>query len=976
MRRRSERVDVRPARSAAGGRRSSSGAAAPSGAAPYDFGAGASVPLAPRRPAEAPPDLVGGAGGAGGYGYEQGGGDYEMGVRGGDRDSKAMPGGVTRGGPVPASAGGRAGIEEWAKLDDLGELDDMDAALDFEFDDDGNMIESEEYVRQKAVIPIMGGGGGDGGGADVEGAFATAVEVEETRAPPVLVEKIKALAESRKQYIERLKIANRRGRKREELLQKMNDELERMAKQLEEAQYAGVDNKMLGAFGAVGGNKRGGANYEDEARRKREDARRQLFSGVDMIGDDDGELEHHEGVGYLALLISRLKKWWDRRVPLQNDVRQIEARFGNSVASYFEFFRWIFMQNIAVAIISLFFTIKHWYRGAFEWTDTVNVFMPKFMFMSSFTEEEALDYAGCIVLSNLALLYLAVRKWVREDRRAKAISVLEGKEGEHKYSQITLNAWDYSLVATEVADLKYAIGEQILLALHEDEVADLQRKRSIKQDAILYTRRGVGLLLSVALQGGAAFVIIQLTITSAQLANVIKATGGEVLAPFADFIVPVAVSVLNALQPPILTALSKFEKWDSGGTQVKTLVWRLFIAKMLNMLLQIFSFAQLADPYMLRGPTFGFSDTDFLVSVRQSTQKRFQPDSYACRADQAGAGIFQLVLAEFVVSKVIALATPFAFKALARVRKRVWKKAQHSVAQAMAALLFFTQLVMNSFPWTPFTAVVNTVLLYLTFKFEVFILRRFQVKPLRPWSAKDAGGFFVKFYLISLSIAIFGNMLVLTNKTFPKTCGLMQETVVAKFGTDPWCTAVEEYTPEAIADAVDDDSRESALYLTGGELAYWHSAKCFGQCTDVAGGTKSSCTDLCGDLTKWDLSNCTKAATSKFGGVLKPGNLDHYCDYACGPWVNHTNGYAAIEEFLLNGGAAETIFTLAQEPGVLWLFALSLIIFASFKWNSLSIVQTMGEETEGALRAHIETLERQVARQRRQLDVYAGARTS
>lgn len=873
------------------------------------------------------------------------------------------------------AAGGVLGVEEWARLDDLDDMDDMDAALDFNFDDDGNMIESEAFLKQKDVM--LGGGSGDGGagGGDVEAAFATELEVEADRAPPVLIERIKALAESRKQYKERLKLAQVRGKKREEILQKMGEEIERMTKQLEEAQYAGVDNKMLGIFGGGGGNKRG-ASYEDEARRKREDARRQLFSGVDMIGDDDGELEHHEGVGYLALLLSRLRKWWERRIPLQTDLRQIEARYGNSVASYFHFFRWIFLQNLVVAAVATAFMIKHFYNGQFEWTDTINVFMPKFLFWSSFTSDEALDYAGVIIISQALLLYLAVRKWVNEDRRSKAISMFEGKEGEHKYSKITLNAWDYSLVATDVADLKYAIGEQLLLAIHEDEVADAQRKRSWKEDAKLYTRRVVGLLLSISLQAGAAYVIIQLTITSATLAELIRESGGDLLAPLADFIVPVAVSVLNALQPPILTALSKFEKWDSGGTQVKTLVWRLFIAKMLNMLLQVFSFAQLADPYMLRSPSFGMSDTSFLISVRQSTQKRFQPESYQCRADQTGAGIFQLVVAEFVVSKIIAISMPFAFKFLARVRGKVWKKAQHSVAQAMAALLFFTQLVMNSFAWAPYSAVASALLLYFTFKFEVFLLRRFQVKPLRPWSAKDAGGFFVKFYLISLSIAIFGNMMVLTNKTFPKQCGLMQSTVEAQFGSDPWCTAIETYTQQALIDNSADedvDARVNSLYLTGGELAYWQSAKCVDAC--IADGTAQlTCEDVCNNVLGWDLSNCTRETSERQLSTYFVGGLDHYCDYACGPWTNHTSGYAAVEEFFLNGGWAETIFLLAQEPGVLWLLALGLMIFSSFKWNSLSLVQSLGDETEATLRNHIETLERQVARQKRQLDVYAGAR--
>ena len=82
-------------------------------------------------------------------------------------------------------------------------------------------------------------------------------------------------------------------------------------------QYAGVDNKMMGIFGGKGAGGRGGASYEEEARRKREDARRQLFSGVAMIGDEEAELEVLEGQRFFAALLAKLRKWIERSIPLQ-----------------------------------------------------------------------------------------------------------------------------------------------------------------------------------------------------------------------------------------------------------------------------------------------------------------------------------------------------------------------------------------------------------------------------------------------------------------------------------------------------------------------------------------------------------------------------------------------------------------------------------------------------------------------------------
>ena len=154
---------------------------------------------------------------------------------------------------------------------------------------------------------------------------------------------------------------------------------------------------------------------------------------------------------------------------------------------------------------------------------------------------------------------------------------------------------------------------------------------------------------------------------------------------------PAAVSIINVLQPPIITLLSKLEGWESGGSAVKWLVWRLFLAKLLNVLIQVLSYAELADPYLFRGRTFGFTDSRFLKSVRDNTAVQFSPSSYACRADQvrcraavaivsfldhlcflcfhqAGSGLMQLVVIEFVVSKVVSFMVPALKQLVKRIR--------------------------------------------------------------------------------------------------------------------------------------------------------------------------------------------------------------------------------------------------------------------------------------------------------------------
>ncbi len=93
--------------------------------------------------------------------------------------------------------------------------------------------------------------------------------------------------------------------------------------------------------------------------------------------------------------------------------------------------------------------------------------------------------------------------------------------------------------------------------------------------------------LADALQAVAAFVIVQLTITSADLEEIVRQGSVKFLLPFASSIVPAAVSLLNAVQPPVIRLIAAFERWDDGGAYTKWMVWRLFISKLLNVMIQV-----------------------------------------------------------------------------------------------------------------------------------------------------------------------------------------------------------------------------------------------------------------------------------------------------------------------------------------------------------------------------------------------------
>jgi hypothetical protein len=104
-------------------------------------------------------------------------------------------------------------------------------------------------------------------------------------------------------------------------------------------------------------------------------------------------------------------------IPFSNDVRKIQSRFGSAVASYFEFYRFMFLQFSLVAAISLVLCVFHLAlntpkKGA-RVVSSRGV-APWLMKFSSFAPSENLSYSSIVVCGSiifaLSLFYHVVSK--------------------------------------------------------------------------------------------------------------------------------------------------------------------------------------------------------------------------------------------------------------------------------------------------------------------------------------------------------------------------------------------------------------------------------------------------------------------------------------------------------------------------------------------------------------------------------------
>ena len=101
------------------------------------------------------------------------------------------------------------------------------------------------------------------------------------------------------------------------------------------------------------------------------------------------------------------------------------------------------------------------------------------------------------------------------------------------------------------------------------------------------------------------------------------------------------------------------------------------------------------------------------------------------------------------------------------------------VAKKMVNLLYFQGLVFLSMPFAPLFTFVVLIFQYWTFKFEKYMLFKFGMKPKKEWKAQDAGGFFIKFYLITIIVTgMLAVYLFLSGKTFAKNEDVLDDILV------------------------------------------------------------------------------------------------------------------------------------------------------------------------------------------------------
>lgn len=170
----------------------------------------------------------------------------------------------------------------------------------------------------------------------------------------------------------------------------------------------------------------------------------------------------------------------------------------------------------------------------------------------------------------------------------------------------------------------------------------------------------VAFLIYVVIQASSWYLIILLTTQSSQIQQRIAANAA-LLAPYVSTLVPAVVTIINSILPTVIALLTKLEKWDDVGFSIKAMVTRLYLAKILNVLIQLFSYALLLNPYLLTSTqTIAGSLTLDGSKVRRNVMLEFKAGTFECRAEQVSSGLLTLVITDFTISKITGIAVPVA----------------------------------------------------------------------------------------------------------------------------------------------------------------------------------------------------------------------------------------------------------------------------------------------------------------------------
>ena len=292
----------------------------------------------------------------------------------------------------------------------------------------------------------------------------------------------------------------------------------------------------------------------------------------------------------------------------------------------------------------------------------------------------------------------------------------------------------------------------------------MQRSRSNFDLIVLFSRRFLGFLLYLIVQGASFSAIAIVTIYTDTITNQLTATS---LKNFSGIVAPAALAFINAAAPIALKKITELESWDSGDLKLNILLFRMYLSNIMNTLVLALSYLLLADPLLFASST----------TVRKYLELE-ESGIFACRADQCADAMFSLIVSNFFIQNTSKIVMPYGKWYGKTCLGMTWKLDPFEIEPAMINLFNTMSLVMIAFPFSQLCVILAPLMVYINIKWECYVMLYWHQRPTKSWKHQKSGVIFTTFYLVTLFlIGIPAVMYFLSTKSFPKDCDIQDDGV-------------------------------------------------------------------------------------------------------------------------------------------------------------------------------------------------------
>ncbi|CDW77146.1 UNKNOWN [Stylonychia lemnae] len=531
-------------------------------------------------------------------------------------------------------------------------------------------------------------------------------------------------------------------------------------KELEEALKSGLEvaKNGMGGYGGYGlqrNNKYG--NIDEATRLEREKMKKNLYVGVDYIGDEDIRLNSDvKHKSKWEIIKEKMSRFIERISPLRADIHYIEARYDKSITNFFVFFKFIYYMSILSFLIFIYLCSNHARVYLFQKSNLTQVcdqFYPCSLFYARFQSSQKLQYAMTLFIFIVVGYAGCIYQWIQFDKKSKHYDLF--LKDNIIYGRALLNCWDWRMCDQQsVETQKSQIFNEIKLKLREDRIREEIKHRTDEEKCRLVIKRVITMILSFIVLVIGWGIIILLSIYENDMQDYVSQYN-----KFLGTWTPTAlVTVVNFIVPKILGIITDFEEWEFASTQMRHEVWRSYLAGILNNLI----FAVIYSEVFIDKP---FLRDTFIADFQQANKGSLR---FPCREDMIAVQYIKLVRNFFKVQLLQLLSETIIrylyygywiahHKVVSLFKGDDWKKPFETADvliihlyqqyfQELVWLLSYQQIIWFNFIFSPFTAVIAPFLLYLHFKFVYLRLTKMKIQP-EGSSNDDKIGYFIMVFM-------------------------------------------------------------------------------------------------------------------------------------------------------------------------------------------------------------------------------------